>query len=70
LAPEALARAVEPASPLFVPAMIEAPQKTPERDSSHAPGIELEIGGVTVRVGRGAEAKIITAVIRALKATK
>jgi transposase len=71
---EARARAAEPAPPLFVPAMIEAAapmaQKTPERDSSQAPGIELEIGGVTVRVGRGAEAKIITAVIRALKATK
>jgi transposase len=53
--------------------MIEAPpptQKTPGRDSSQAPGIELEIGGVTVRVGRGAEARIITAVIHALKAAK
>ena len=31
--------------------------------------IEMEIGGVTVRVGRGAEAKTVAAVIRALKAT-
>ena len=30
--------------------------------------IEMEIGGVTVRVGRGAEAKTVAAVIRALKA--
>jgi hypothetical protein len=29
----------------------------------------MEIGGVTVRVGRGAEAKTVAAVIRALKAT-
>ena len=31
--------------------------------------IEMEIGGVTVRVGRGAEAKTVAAVIHALKAT-
>ena len=69
---EARAGAAEPASPLFVPAMIEAPppasQERSERASSHAPTIELEIDGVTVRVGRGAEARLITAVIRALKA--
>jgi len=68
---EARAGAAEPASPLFVPVMIEAPppaQERLERASAHAPAIELEIDGVTVRVGRGAEAKLITAVIRALKA--
>jgi transposase len=31
--------------------------------------IELELDGVTVRVGRGAEAKTIAAVISALKST-
>jgi transposase len=31
--------------------------------------IEVEIDGVTVRVGRDADAKIVTAVLRALKAT-
>jgi transposase len=31
--------------------------------------IELELDGVTVRVGRGAEAKTIAAVIRALKSS-
>jgi transposase len=71
---EARARAAEPASPLFVPAMVEAPlpatQRMPEREPSQPPAIELEIGGVTVRVGRGAEAKAITAVIRALKTHK
>lgn len=36
--------------------------------SGTAASIELEIGGVTVRVGRDAEAETITAVIRALKA--
>jgi hypothetical protein len=30
--------------------------------------IEVEIEGVTVRVGRGAEAKTVAAVLRALKA--
>jgi transposase len=68
---EARAHVSEPASALFVPAMIEAPlaaQERSERDSLRAPAIELEIDGVTVRVGRGAEAKIVTAVIRALKA--
>jgi transposase len=30
--------------------------------------IEVEIDGVTVRVGRGADAKTVTAVLRALKA--
>ncbi len=29
--------------------------------------IEVEIDGVTVRVGRGVDAKIVTAVLRALK---
>jgi transposase len=39
------------------------------KKSGRAPGIvEVEIGGVTVRVGRGAESKTVTAVIRALKA--
>jgi transposase len=32
-------------------------------------GIELEIGGVAVRVERGADTKTVAAVIRALKAT-
>jgi transposase len=67
---EARAGAAEPSSPLFVPAMIEAAplEKAPERDSLRGAAIELEIDGVTVRVGLGAEAKIVTAVIRALKA--
>jgi transposase len=68
------------ASPRFVPAVVEEPSPLAEskrqqrgsrstKRSGRAPGIvEVEIGGVTVRVGRGAESKIVTAVIRALKA--
>ena len=63
----------------FVPAVVEEltpePVRTPRkprraRRSGDATGlIELEIGEVTVRVGRGAEARTITAVIQALKAS-
>lgn len=66
-------------SPWFVPAVVEQPRPEPVRKprkprrasrSGEATGIiELEIGGVTVRVGRGAEAKTVAAVIHALKAT-
>jgi transposase len=68
-----LEEAAEP--PLFVPALVEAPpEKLPRRAArlaeEPAPTIELEVEGLTVRVGRGAQAKIITAVIRALKAAK
>jgi transposase len=65
--------------PRFVPAVVEQPMPEPvrkrhkSRRTSRASGgagiIEMEIGGVTVRVGRGAEAKTVAAVIRALKAT-
>jgi transposase len=62
----------------FVPAVIEA--TTPELARKHvrprgrrrggddAGVIEVEIDRVTVRVGRGAEAKTVAAVLRALKA--
>ena len=66
------------APPVFVPAVVEAPPPvptapTPQRKwtgkSGYAAGtIEVEIDGVSVRVGRGAEAKTVSAVIRALKA--
>jgi transposase len=62
-----------------VPAVVDQPAPAPVRRqrrprrasrSGDATGlIELEIGGVTVRVGRGAEAKTVTAVIQALKAS-
>jgi transposase len=65
-------------APQFVPAVIEAqvPERTvrrqrrgPTRRTDRTCGIiEVEIDGVTVRVGRGAEAKTVAAVLRALKA--
>ena len=64
-------------APRFVPVVLESsseavprslrPKQT--RRSRGATGIvEVEIDGVTVRVGRGAQGKTIAAVIRALKA--
>lgn len=69
---------IETAAPLFVPAVVEAPlperavrrrgrYRTRQVDRSCGI-IEVEIDGVTVRVGRGAEAKTVAAVLRALKA--
>lgn len=61
-------------TPPFVPAIIETPARHAAARSRNrgamtsAVSIELEIGGVTVRVGRNAEAETIAAVIRALKA--
>ena len=65
--------------PLVVPAMIAAPMSEPaarrlpkqrKRKAARDAGVvELEIDGVAVRVGRGADARTVAAVIRALKAT-
>ena len=64
--------------PLFVPAVIAAPEPEPsgkrerstrKRKAGRDAGvIELEIDGVAMRVGRGADARTVAAVIRALKA--
>ena len=64
--------------PQFVPAVIEAelPEATihrrsrgPMRQADRSCGIiEIELAGVTVRVGRGADAKTVATVLRALKA--
>jgi transposase len=62
--------------PRFVPAVVEAQlpgrkvhRRSRTRQADRAAGlIEVEIDGVTVRVGRGAEAKTVAAVLRALKA--
>jgi transposase len=69
----------EAAATLFVPALVEtsaaAPVsgdrvgKPPRRRGRSSGMIELELDGVTVRVGRGAEAKTIAAVISALKSS-
>jgi transposase len=65
-------------TPQFVPAVVAAP--LPERAVRRGRGkrtrqvdrtsgsIEVEIEGVTVRIGRGAEAKTVAAVLRVLKA--
>ncbi|MGE3989499.1 IS66-like element accessory protein TnpA [Pseudorhodoplanes sp.] len=62
--------------PQFVPAVVEAslPARTAQRGrrrsrrAERTTGIiEVEIDGVTVRVGRGADMKTVTAVLRALK---
>jgi len=64
-------------APQFVPAVIESslPARTVRRGRKRSRRadrtsgiIEVEIGGVTVRVGRGAETKTVAAVLRALKA--
>ena len=60
--------------PTFVPAVIEpatrsgaAPaRRTRRRQRPHA-AVELEIDGVAVKIGRGADATLIAAVIEALK---
>jgi len=58
----------------FAPVVIEprVPAMLPKRRRSRRGdgGIELEIDGVTVRVGRGAEARTVAAVIHALKAAR
>jgi hypothetical protein len=64
---------------MFVPAVVEdsAPEPLPTTVSpirarhrrSRSDGIELEIGGVQVRVGADAKPRTIEAVIRALKAS-
>jgi transposase len=69
----------ETSGPLFVPALVEAtlPERAVRRrgrnrplDEDRVAGIiEVEIGSVTVRVGRGADASTVMAVIRALKAS-
>ena len=65
-------------TPHFVPAVLETalpshpaherPHKRTRRAEWNYGGIEIEIEGVTIRIGRGAEAKTVAAVLRALKA--
>lgn len=62
----------------FVPAVIEpspasepAPtRRTGRRRRATVAAVELEIDGVAVKIGRGADAGVIAAVIEALKATR
>lgn len=68
-------KAAEPA-PAFVPVVVEpveapaAPIPKKRRKPRSGTGIEIEIDGVVVRIGRGAEAKTVAAVIQALKASQ
>lgn len=68
-----------PSAPAFVPAVVEAAADggaaTPaprqvKRRRSKVSAVELEIDGVAVKINRGADAGVITAVIEALKATR
>jgi transposase len=64
----------EVAGALFVPAVLDASleptrQRVEHRSVFLQASIELEIDGVTVRVGRDAPATTIAAVLRALKAS-
>ena len=67
---------VSSAAPVFVPAVLGAApsgQRVKRRARSTSPGstvIELDVDGVAVRIGRGADAKTVTAVLRALKAAR
>ncbi|HEY7232232.1 MAG TPA: transposase [Pseudolabrys sp.] len=72
------AACVENAAPKFVPAVVEAmppasvaPRRRHRRtrNADQISGlIEVEIADMTVRFGRGADAKTVAAVLRALKA--
>ena len=71
--------ALEQQDPAFVPAVIaldDTPEAAPDagrsrrcRRAGPAP-IELEVGGALVRIGSGADADTITAVITALRASR
>ncbi len=59
--------------PSFVPAVVDLPsahgRRRQRQQAAPVAAIELDIGGVRVRIGDGAKASIVSAVIRALKAT-
>jgi transposase len=64
----------ESAAPHFVPAVIERVpatrvhrRKRIQRGEQASGRIEVEISGMTVRIGRGADAKTVAAVLRALQ---
>ena len=70
---------MEAAAPVFVPAVIEpasvtaVPERSVRRRSRQASAdgmVELEIDGVAVKIGRGADASVIAAVINALKVSR
>ena len=70
--------ASEAEAPKFVPAVVDPiyparpsrgrPRKRARQVVRNSGSIEVEIEGVSVRIGRGAEAKTVAAVLRALRA--
>jgi transposase len=64
----------------FVPAVVDAVARTPvlrrRRQASRCGSesdvgtIEVEVAGVTIRVGRGADVQMIAAIVQALKASR
>jgi transposase len=70
-------RAAQVDEPQFVPAVVDAPAAVgPERKVQRCKakpdleGIEIEVDGITIRAGRGAEAAMIAAIVHALKALR
>ena len=72
-------KAMEATAPVFVPAVIEpasvtaVPERSVRRRSRQARAdgmVELEIDGVAVKIGRGADASVIAAVVDALKVSR
>ena len=68
-----------PPPPSFVPAVVDplaasdaapASRRRRKRRRLNAGAVELEIDGVSVTIGRGADAEVIGAVIEALRATR
>ncbi len=70
-----------PSASMFAPVLVEGPalpvasppaepKPRPKKTRERMGGIELEIDGVVVRVGRGAEVRTVAAVIKALKAQR
>ena len=67
--------AAEPEAAMFVPAMIEAEapakpaprRRNQQRRRATQASVELEIDGVAVKIAHGADAKVIGAVIEALR---
>lgn len=65
-------------APAFVPAIIDesptiepAPAKRPRKQArAKDSAVDLEIDGVAVKIGRGADPGIVAAVIEALRATR
>ena len=66
-------------TPMFVPAVLEEQEPSPpvvaskrasRRRSARAGAIEVEVAGALVRIGSGADADMITAVITALRASR